>query len=161
MEHHLLWVTATECVAVDAVITHQIIQNNWFFVEVGKVALIDTNDVPLLVSRLNKAIDKMRVNGLVTDVNVERFPLGPFALLFGVECDCNVRLLAVVEHFAPLFFVKTNIRFAIHLYALTIATHLRVATLHALYVRAEVKRCDVVGNGNIGVVGENSGYLVA
>ena len=160
MEHHLLRVSATECVAVDAVVAHQIIQNNWFLVKVGEVALIDTYDVPLLVSRLNKAIDKMRVNGLVTDVNVERLPLGPLALLFGVECDCNVRLLAVGEHFAPLLLFKTNIRFAIHLYTLTIATHLRVATLHALYVRAEVKRCDVAGYGNIGVVGENSGYLV-
>jgi hypothetical protein len=132
MEHHLRGVTATECVAVDAVVAHQIIQNNWFFVKVDEIALIDTNDVPLLVSRLNKEIDKMRVNGLTAYVNIERLPLGPFALLFGVESDCNVRLLAVVEHFAPLFFVKTNIRFAVHLYTMTIATHLRVATLHAL-----------------------------
>ena len=79
VKHHLIGILHAETVTVHTVVTHHIIADDGLLIVGGQVALVDADDMPFFITRLNQSINEVRIDLVRTDKETERHPSCPFA----------------------------------------------------------------------------------
>ena len=164
MKHHCVWALHAERMAVHAVAIGQSVLGNGSLREIRQTALIDAHLKPQFVTWRKESIYQTRVNVLASHIKSEGLMLRPSIALTGENDHLQLFSSQGREHVMPSVLTEeeTSVTIGLLYHQRRIAQFATIEGYHCGIIQLgptkfETQRSDVGRNGDMGIVGIDSG----